>query len=380
MSVLERRASCPGSMRMEAGRPDTPSIYAKRGNQLHAVAAACLTEDVAPDSLLEDDPDGIEIVTAYVDQVRAAHGRIGGQLLVEQSFRLEALHALYWGTADAVIVRPPWLWVCDLKTGGGHPVPIRRPDGRVNFQLGGYALGALQSLPPGLGNTITSIELCVVQPRLGPPQVTTMDLADIQNLAADLIGIAEAAVKPDMPLVPGEHCSFCRARGDCPALRAVALEAAGHEFDVVDLLPRPVVPPPPQSLTPLQLSQVLTAADIVDTWLHGVRVHAKQLADHGTPIPDWKLVNKIGRRIWAVDPERALESLDLPLEDRYVIKPVSPPQAEKALRRLKLKKPDDWNDIITMSDPGTALVPAADRRPAVAPRLVEFDIEPNETD
>jgi hypothetical protein len=107
-------------------------------------------------------------------------------------------------------------------------------------------------------------------------------------------------------------------------------------------------------------------------------VHARQLADRGQTIPGWKLVNKIGRRIW-VDPDRALEHLDmLPMEDRYVVKPVSPPQAEKALKHLKLKKPEEWSDLITMSDPGTALVPEADQRPAVSPRFVEFDVEPNE--
>ena len=31
----------------------------------------------------------------------------GGELLVEHRFSLAALHELYWGTADAVIVAPP---------------------------------------------------------------------------------------------------------------------------------------------------------------------------------------------------------------------------------------------------------------------------------
>jgi hypothetical protein len=310
--------------------------------------------------------------------VRAAHGRLGGRLLIEQGFHLQALHQLYWGTADACVVSPPRLWVADLKTGAGHAVPIRRPDGRVNFQLGGYALGALNGLPVGLANEITSIELCVVQPRLGEPQTTIMDLGDIQNLAADLHVLAEAATRPDAPLVPGDHCGFCRARGDCPALRAAALEAAGADFDIVDPAAPLLTLPNPATLTLEQLGRVLEGADIIDTWLHGCRVHAKQLADRGQMIPGWKLVNKIGRRIW-VDPDRALEHLDmLPMEDRYVVKPVSPPQAEKALKHLKLKKPEDWSDLITMSDPGTALVPEDDKRPAVSPRLVEFDMEPNE--
>jgi hypothetical protein len=380
MSVLERRHCCPGSMRMEAGKADTPSIYAKRGTELHAAAAECLLRGLSAAEYIPDDPDGIAIVEPYLDQVRAAHGRLGGQLLVEQAFHLEALHELYWGTADAVVLAPPKAWVGDLKTGAGHAVPIRREDGRVNFQLGGYGLGAVNSLPEGLANQITSVELCVCQPRLGPAQRTVMDLADMQDLAADLIDTAEAALRPDAPLVPGDHCTFCRARGDCPALRAAAWDRAAVDFDVVNIDAPKIVFPAPASLTPEQLSRALTGADLMDTWIHGVRVHAKQLADHGHEIPNWKLVNKIGRRIW-VDEVEALKSLAfMPTEDLYVVKPVSPPQAEKALKKLKLRKPDDWDDIVTMSDPGTALVPAGDKRPAVSPRLVEFEVEPNAAD
>ena len=389
MSVLERRYCCPGSMRMEAGRPDTPSQYAKRGTELHAAAAECLLRGLTAVGFIPDDLEGVDILEPWLTEVRSAHGRLGGQLLVEQAFHLEALHELYWGTADAVVLNPPRAWVGDLKTGAGHPVPIRRPDGRVNFQLGGYALGALNSLPVDISSVITSVELCVSQPRLGPAQTTVMDLADIQNLAADLIDIAEAATRPDAPLVPGDHCAFCRARGDCPALRAAALEAAGIDFDIVDPgQPALTAPTPgdfhhplpvPTGLTLEELGRVLSAADIIDTWIHGCRVHAKQVADHGQEIPGWKLVDKLGRRRW-VDEVAAIDALDgLPLEDRYVIKPVSPPQAEKALRHLKLRKPANWADLVTMTDPGTALVPVRDKRPAVTPRFVEFDIEPNET-
>ena len=77
--------------------------------------------------------------------------------------------------------------MADLKTGRGHAVPVRRPDGRVNLQLGGYGLGALHSLPAGLAHEITQIELVVVQPALGPPQRTVMTVAEVQDLAADLI-------------------------------------------------------------------------------------------------------------------------------------------------------------------------------------------------
>ena len=368
MSVLERRYCCPGSMAAEEGRPNTTSVYAKRGTDLHEVGASCLREHLNPLEVISEDLEGAEMVLAYQIEVESAHDRLGGELLVEHAFELSALSDLYWGTADAVIIAPPVLYVADLKTGRGHAVPVRRPDGRVNLQLGGYGLGALHSLPAGLAHEITSIELCVVQPALGPPQRTIMTVAEVQDFAADLIEIAEAALDPSAPRIAGDHCRFCRAAGDCPALRERALVAARTEFGNADL-----VPPRPDRMTLVGLSHVLEGAEIIDQWLSAVRAHAKSLADKGEEIPGWKLVDKRGRRVWADEEAATTTMKGLLREDAFAHKLHSPTQIEKVLKSHKLKKPPQWNALVTMSDPGTALVPASDPRVAVSPRI-EFEI------
>jgi len=375
MSVLERRYCCPGSMKAEEGRPNTTSVYAKRGTDLHEVGASCLREHLNPLEVISEDPEGAEMVLAYQIEVESAHDRLGGTLHVEQAFELSALSELYWGTADAVIIAPPVLYVADLKTGRGHAVPVRREDGRVNLQLGGYGLGALHSLPAGLAHEITSIELVVVQPALGPPQRTVMTIAEVQDLAADLIEIAEASLDPSAPRIAGEHCRFCRASGDCPALRDKALFAARLEFytpgaELVEGFP---IPPAPSTLTTAELGHVLEGAAIIDEWLAAVRAHAKSLADKGEKIPGWKLVDKRGRRVWANedDAERIVGALS---PSMFYTKFHSPTQAEKILKAQKLKKPAQWNELVTLSDPGTALVPASDPRVPVVPRGIEFEI------
>ena len=368
MSVLERRFMCPGSMAAEEGRPNTASVYAQRGTDLHEVAAACLREDLSPFDVIPEDPEGAELVMAYQTEVRSAHDRLGGTLQVEQAFELTALSDLYWGTADAAIVSPPTLYVADLKTGRGHAVPVRRPDGRVNLQLGGYGLGALHSLPAGLANEITSIELVVVQPALGPPQRTVMTVAEVQDLAADLIEIAERAQNPAAPRVAGEHCRFCRAAGDCPALRDRTLAVARTEFGPGDL-----TWPDPARLSLAAVAAVLTEADMIDLWLSAVRAHAKSLADKGEEIPGWKLVDKRGRRVWADEEAATTTMKGLLREDAFAHKLHSPTQIEKVLKSHKLKKPPQWNTLVALSDPGTALVPVSDPRAAVQPRI-EFEI------
>ena len=375
MSVLERRFMCPGSMEAEEGRPNTTSVYAKRGTDLHEVAAACLREHLSPFDVIPEDPEGAELVMAYLIEVQSAHDRLGGALQVEQAFELSALSELYWGTADAVVLSPPTLYVADLKTGRGHAVPVRRDDGKVNLQLGGYGLGALHSLPAGLAHEITSIELCVVQPALGPPQRTVMTVAEIQDLAADLIEIAERATRPGTYRVAGEHCRFCRAAGDCDELREQTLEKAMTEFvfEPDEIGPGGIFAEDHTNLPPESLGEILARADLLDLWLTAIRAHAKTLADKGVEIPGWKLVDKRGRRVWADEEAATITMKGLLREDAFAHKLHSPTQIEKVLKSHKLKKPPQWNTLVTMSDPGTALVPASDPRVAVSPRI-EFEI------
>jgi hypothetical protein len=361
-------------MAAEEGRPNTTSVYAQRGTDLHEVAAACLRENLNPLEVISEDPEGAELVLAHVIEVQSAHDRLGGTLHVEQAFELAALSDLYWGTADAVIIAPPVLYVADFKTGRGVAVPVRRDDGRVNLQLGGYGLGALHSLPTGLANEITSIELCVVQPALGLPQRTVMTTAEIHDFAADLIEIAERATDPLAPRLAGEHCKYCRAAGDCPALRAKALQAATLQFDVISPDAPATVLPDPKRLTRDELAFCLDNAEIVDLWLTALRAHAKATADRGEEIPGWKLVDRRGRRVWASETSAEHAMSVLLGNDAYATKLHSPTQIEKILKAKKLKKPAQWDELVTLSDPGTALVPASDPRAPAGPRAIEFEI------
>ena len=93
-------------------------------------------------------------------------------------------------------------------------------------------------------------------------------------------------------------------------------------------------------------------------------------------------MNKRGRRVWRDEEEadRQLAKSKLAVGDRYISKLVSPTQAEKALKRLRLRPPAAWNDLVTMTDSGIALVPQADRRPAVPgrPPALDFKHEPED--
>jgi hypothetical protein len=116
MSVLERRFCCPASMRLEHGRAGRETEYSLRGTELHAAAAAALEGGLEAPEQLPDDLDGQDVLAPWLATVRRAHALLGGELLIEHQFSLAALHELYWGTADAVVLAPPCL--CAAPTGG----------------------------------------------------------------------------------------------------------------------------------------------------------------------------------------------------------------------------------------------------------------------
>ena len=125
------------------------------------------------------------------------------------------------------------------------------------------------------------------------------------------------------------------------------------EFNKADdhgIVERTVSPP---HLRPEELGRVLEGAEIIDQWLAAVRAHAKSTADKGVEIPGWKLVDKRGRRVWANEEAATTTMKGLLREDAFAHKLHSPTQIEKVLKSHKLKKPAQWSELVTMSDPGT---------------------------
>ncbi|WKV16945.1 protein of unknown function DUF2800 [Microcystis phage MJing1] len=381
MSVLERRLGCPGSAHAEAGLAETRiAEAAARGTELHEAAAKALYSGVTGEDVWEEDEEGVEIIDEYLRVVRGVQQRLGGKLLIEHRFHLADLHPELFGTADAVVIAPPVLAVIDLKTGRGHRVDVRRPDGRPNLQLSGYGLGGLMAVPPGVA--IDTLELHVVQPLNGGHTTTSLDAMEITDIAADIQQIVQEALAPDAPRVPGDWCRWCKAAASCPALQAAALDAASVEFDVVADEGATAMPAPSE-MTPEDVARALRAADALDLWISAVRQHAYGEAERGRTPPGFKLVARKGRRKWRAGQETGaatlLQNLGLPRTTIFTEKMVSVAQAEKALKAAKIPAPAAtvWADLVDPGNTGTTLVPESDPRPAIASGAAsEFSADP----
>jgi hypothetical protein len=371
MSVLERRLGCPGSANAERGLPEPRvALAAERGTALHEAAAKALISGVWGDDVWEEDEEGVEIIDEYLRVVRGIQQRLGGKLVVEHRFHLAALHPELFGTADAVVIAPPVIAVADLKTGRGHRVEVRRPDGRPNLQLAGYGLGGLEAVPAG--QAISAMELHVVQPLNGSHTTTTLDEDEIMDIAGDISGIVHAALSPDAPRIAGAHCRWCKAASTCPALQAMVATATDVDFaDIVaegaDALDAP------SEMSPERIAQALHAADAIDLWISAVRQHAYAEASQGRVPPGFKLVERKGRRKWKTGEDeqarirRLLHNIAPQLD---FLKPptlITPTQAESVLKKAKvpLPAPEVWSSLINPGNTGITLVPDTDPRPQV---------------
>jgi hypothetical protein len=385
-SGAHRWTACPGSVRFTAGMAGTASSYAQEGTAGHAVAALCLTEKQDAIEYVGRTVEGIEIdedlseaVQVYLDTIREDQRR-GGKLLVEQKFHLKHLHPQFFGTADCV--RPGLdkiLSVYDAKFGRGEIVEVVRPGDKPNLQLAFYALGAMHALERVIASIgIDCIELVIVQPRAwhpwGPVRREVFSIEEIKDVAVELVQAAHLAEQPNAPLVPGDHCTFCRGAATCPALRAFTLEAAQLEFGDDMTLPVKGMVPDPATLTGMEVSRILDAAEIFEVWLTAVRNRAHVLAE-SQGIPGWKLVAKQARRKWA-DEAKALEELSFGFGVEYSsmieTKLKSPAQMEKLLSATD-RKSAAFKALCPPVSSGLTLVRDTNPRPEVVPATLAFD-------
>lgn len=175
-----------------------------------------------PDFMLNEEQ--VDVVRQYVDLVR--HESADAGLLIEVRVKIPSFEE-FTGTADAIIYDDTSLKVIDLKCGRGVNVEAEYA-GKINPQLGFYALGALAQFPKWEPE---HIEVIISQPRFGGTKRRTVTLEELKELEADMLDSVILAVSDDPPFWAGSHCHFCLARATCPTLRDYVYQIARMDFD-----------------------------------------------------------------------------------------------------------------------------------------------------
>lgn len=346
-SSYSRWKACPGSVRLSAGVEQKESEYAKEGTIAHELAADILEN--RPYVALDEETMGA--VKTYTDLVKDLSKAPGTTKWIEKRFDLSAFYPMLYGTADCVLYNTVTreLHVIDYKHGAGVAVEVKN-----NSQLMYYGLGAMH----GLNLPVKGLVLTIVQPRCyhadGPIRSWHTTGGRVMDFLGDLIDDAKATEAMDAPITPGDHCRWCPAQPQCPALRERALTAARKAFNPVD------------QYEPGELSDMLHKLPSIEAWIKAVREFAYREAGNGRVPPGWKLVPKRAHRKWKdewTDASKISREFGLKTPEVIELKIKSPAQVEKLVPKdLKplLEK------MVLQESSGLTLVPVSDERREVA--------------
>lgn len=341
-SAAHRWIPCPGSVRAQAGRPNPTNEHAARGTAAHELADKCLKNGYNADRFFGDtitvkgvdaggapvsfdfpvDERMVENVQLYLDNCRADVAP-GDLWFIEQRFDLSHIWPGMFGTSDwaAYRVKTRHLIVSDYKNGFGLVDVADNPQAKF------YGVGALHELQK-LGHVVDKVTLRIVQPNAphieGVIREWTCDVLDLVDFIMELRAAAALTELPDAPRKAGDHCGYCLAAANCPALTSLHNQMAAVEFD-----PIPEIPVE-------KLAQLLDAAVVMEARISAAWSLAHTLAAQGVTIPGYKLVERTGRRKWAEDDEAAIitnlrTDYKLSDEDIFVKKLRSPAQIEKVI-------------------------------------------------
>ena len=230
--------------------------------------------------------------------------------------------------------------VLDWKFGDGVLV-----DADDNPQLLFYAAAAMRtSQAKWVFEGADEIELIIVQPPAIRRWVTNR--ARVANFELTLLRAVTQALRPDPLMQTGDHCRWCTAKPICPQMTGEVDRALKTQL---------------AALPAEQISIMLGQADRLEDFIKDLRALAFNMLDNGHPVPGYKLVAKRGTRKWS-DLTKAIFWMTEQGVAPFTEEILSPAQAETALKKRKIKLPDE---LVTSISSGSTLVPESDPRPEV---------------
>lgn len=398
-SSAHRWMKCAGSTALSAHMPNTSSGYADEGTAAHSLAEMTLKSEhkmcdafegqTCPDTGIEFTEDMCADTQYYVNSV--CEFAEGHHLMVEE----EVDYSSYvdfdgsTGTSDAIIITNDLeeIQVHDLKFGRGVKVFAEDNEQMLLYALGAYYKYAL------IGN-FKRVRMVIHQPRLGHISewdCTTEYLLEFAEKAKAAIWVAESVEKTHREgknvsgfLVPGlKQCEWCKIAGTCPKLAAFAVSTVTDDFDDLDSvdITEPEIKEATERLKLLdndQIANLMGLTDLIEDWIKRVRAAVETKIFAGETVPGFKLVaGRKGHRKWddkdAV--EAMMKAMRLKREEMYSMKLITPPNAEKLLKK---ENPRQWSKLqarIFQPDGKPTITTDADPAPALKLKPVEDDFD-----
>lgn len=369
-SKAEQWLNCPPSARAQENIQDATSDYAKEGTAAHELAEIKLRQkitvcDSRQRKKLQDRLKGFkenstfynqEMETAtdayaeavtekYMEAVARSQDAI---VLLEERLDFSEWVPEGFGTGDVVLIADGVLEVIDLKYGKG--VPVSAID---NPQIRLYALGAWAAY--NWLYEISEIRMTIIQPRLDSVSTDALTVDELLAWAEmEVKPAAELAFKGEGEFKAGDHCRWCKIKGNCRARAGENMKALEYEFQ------------DPPTLSNEELGPILFIAEQLKVWAKDIEDYAKDQVLKGEKIPQWKLVE--GRSVRTIkDKKAAIDKLEeAQVESDNYLKPqelFGITELEKRVGKKELL--GLIGDLIEKPPGKPALVPETDKRPEI---------------
>ena len=349
-STAKRVIACPGSVALVDTVPPKPSSsYADEGTLLHDTIASILESDLDPYSLVGTTYEKTVLTEALVDDKLIPALRALDEIdpKGEMEYAVESRVGFgdflpdVFGSTDLLGRLGDRAVVLDWKFGDGVAV-----EATENPQLLFYAAAAKRTAETAWAfEGATEVELIIVQPPYVKRWVT--DLARVDAFEKELAAAVKIAMRPDAPLASGDHCKWCAAKPVCPIMTGAVDRALKVKLEAL-----PVD----------QIAHYLEQAPLIEGFIKDLQQLAHGLLEEGQKVPGWKLVNKRATRQWTNEDkaEAWMEARGIyPLQEPKL---KSPAQAEKDIKKMKEKLPED---LIVAVSTGSTIAPENDPRPEV---------------
>jgi hypothetical protein len=251
-----------------------------------------------------------------------------------------------FGTGDVVLIADGVLEVIDLKFGKGVPVSAEG-----NSQMRLYSLGAW-SIYNWL-YSINEIRMTIIQPRLDSVSTATMTVEELLYWGEYIVKpVAELAYTGKGEFKAGEHCRWCKVKGNCRARADENMKALEYEFR------------DPALLSLEEVGSILYIAEQLKAWAKDVEEFAQEQALKGNKIPQWKLVEGRNNRTLS-DKDAVMDALKAANidPDKY-LKPQDLFGIGELEKRIGKKEFGALLGDLIVKPPGKpVLVPETDKRP-----------------
>ena len=374
-SGSKRWISCPGSIALSAGMPDTENKYSTEGTLAHECLEKILgayIDDIPStknfSNILYDSytPEMIGNAEIALNWIMKRAERIGPDAVIHSERKVDASPftcADQFGTLDCAIFEEfGELNIIDYKYGKGIPVD---PDN--NPQLIYYALAVCYEYD----FNFSKVNLVIIQPRAehekGPIREWSISIKELKKWASVFKTSVVKCEKGCTDLNAGEWCRFCKGAPKCKAISTSALKSAKIAFSAVN--PNPTLPVL-GALDINQIESVLRNSYKLKTWIAEVERYAYALLHKGIKIPGFKLVEKRGTRKW-LNYEKARRVAIKYFGSKCLSQPelLSPAQFEKIIKNKNFVK-----QFSTCVSSGMTLVKEDDERESINPIENVFDV------